>query len=139
MSKFRITESSIAPRVLAAYYGQGGMIPPTEPVREFHLGGTRRFVVLEQKDDVLAVYRIRPGDGGLRQVKVWPEEITLAVQSRSALEEIEVQAKTVIEGGWDRDEVNRLLKMLVALPVGIPRPSTPYVMQALAELTQKVS
>lgn len=65
-------------RAFAAYYrsgSAGGSLP--EPASTSFLGELdgKQYVVLENMNGILAVYRVRTYDGILKRLKRWPTEL----------------------------------------------------------------
>lgn len=60
-------------RAMAAYFRAGGSAQPSSSSSEWELNG-RHYVVLENVNGVLAVYRVK-NDGFLRRLRRWPKEL----------------------------------------------------------------
>lgn len=139
MSVLKIKEAKDAgQRALVAYYKTGGSLTPVTPVREFHVDG-RRFIVLEGEDQVLAVYRVRPVDTGLRRIEDFPAAITTVVQGRKRIEELEAVCVKVLESDFtDSEAVSRSKDLFIAMATdGFPRPSTPAADVVLSAYTTR--
>jgi len=69
-------------RAMAAYYRSGRREGLTDeqitiPANSSHVAehDGKEYVVLENVNGTLAVYRVRPVDGVLREIKRWPREV----------------------------------------------------------------
>lgn len=76
----KLDEKNLCNRALAAYYRSVGAaaLQPSEPEVREHKG--LRYVVLENVNGTLAVYRIRivNGEPVLKGLKRWPKEVAPA-------------------------------------------------------------
>lgn len=61
------------PRAMAAYFRTGAADQPSNSVMQYTVGG-KIYVVLENVNGILAVYRIKP-DGYLKGLRRWPAVI----------------------------------------------------------------
>jgi len=69
----QVDDLAMTTRAMAAWFRSGVSIQPanTSGVREY---GGKKYVVLENINGILAVYRIKV-DGFLKRLKRWPKEI----------------------------------------------------------------
>jgi hypothetical protein len=75
-------ERQLATRAAAAYYriaghDHGSPPPAIASVRVCDLDG-KRYVVVQNVNAALEVYRVRPSDGVLRRMRRWPKAIESA-------------------------------------------------------------
>ena len=79
MSGTQTTDDTILARAFAAYYrsaSRDGVPSPDQPANTSYVTEHegKRYVVLENVNGVLAVYRIRTS-GALKELRRWPKEI----------------------------------------------------------------
>ena len=73
-----IDEQDVTRRALAAYFRSGGIDQPANSGVVEHNG--KAYVVLENVNGILAVYRVR-NDGMLKRLRRWPTDLIIYLRS----------------------------------------------------------
>lgn len=76
--KVKSRESDLGPRAMAAWFRSGGRDQPAGPIMEHEIGG-KRYVVLENCNGLMAVYRYRLEIDRLKALRRWPDVINQIV------------------------------------------------------------
>ncbi len=74
-----IDEQDVTRRAFAAYFQSGGIDKPANSSGVVEYNG-KAYVVLENVNGILAVYRIR-NDGMLKRLRRWPTDLIIYLRS----------------------------------------------------------